>query len=344
MQIDTELFKKNVKQLVSDLNSQTISNAMDIENIVLSLNQNLLKQINAHAPYIKKKVKITNQIVTNKEILEARRIKRRAENKFRKTRLEADKYNLKIARKKLVKIVQNSRNKFFQDKFSKHKNNIKQTYKIINQLLDKNNDKIFPAHTDEKNLAERFAHFYSEKVELIRNSLSNNTSTIFKDNINIKTRMNKFNPVSEDEILNIITKLADKQSVLDPLPCSLFKLCKLELLPLIHKLINSSLELGYFPNCLKINVITPIIKSKRLDSNILNHFRPVSELTLISKIYEKCALQQLMEHLCNNDLFCKFQSAYRSDHSCETALMKIYDDVIKHLTPTTYVVMVFSGF
>ena len=51
-----------------------------------------------------------------------------------------------------------------------------------------------------------------------------------------------------------------------------------------------------------------------------------------------------MDHLHINNLYCKLQSAYRPDHSCETALMKIYDDVSKYISPTTYVVIVFLDF
>ena len=342
-QINTECFKKDIKEVMRNLLIHSISNTDSLDSFLESINENLLTQINIHAPCTKKRLKITNHIVTNKNILEARRVKRRAENKYRKSRSERDKINLKNTRKNLVKIVERSRNKFFQDKFLKYKNNIKETYRIINQLLDKNNEKIFPSHNNEKDLAGRFAHFYKEKVEKIRTSLSSPKNNMFKDNSHI-THLTKFKPVTEEDILTIITNLENKQSVLDPIPCSLFKLCKTELSPLFHKIINASFQLGFFPTHLKISNITPLLKSKRLDSELLNSYRPVNSLTIISKIYEKCALKQLMDHLRINNLYCKLQSAYRPNHSCETALMKIYDDVSKYLSPTTYVVIVFLDF
>ena len=81
-----------------------------------------------------------------------------------------------------------------------------------------------------------------------------------------------------------------------------------------------------------------------MDSELLNSYRPVSNLTIISKIFEKCVLKQLSQHLELNNLFCKFQSAYRPGHSCETALMKIYDDTLKFLSPTSYAILVFLDF
>ena len=136
--------------------------------------------MNTHAPSVKKKIRITKHIVRTKEIQEARRGKRKAERKFKKSDLEVDKNNLIVARKHLNKVVEQSRNKFFIDKFSKHRKNIKQTYKIINELLDKNQDNIFPTHSDEIILAKRFAEFYREKVEKIRSSFCTSVPQMFE--------------------------------------------------------------------------------------------------------------------------------------------------------------------
>ena len=35
-----------------------------------------------------------------------------------------------------------------------------------------------------------------------------------------------------------------------------------------------------------------------------------------------------MEHCCNNDLLPDYQSAYREGYSCETALVKIFNDIL----------------
>ena len=43
---------------------------------------------------------------------------------------------------------------------------------------------------------------------------------------------------------------------------------------------------------------------------------------------EKIVSSQLIEHLAANDLLEPLQSAYRSGHSTETALLKVHDDII----------------
>ena len=68
----------------------------------------LSDEINTQAPKVKKSIKLTKHIVVNTEIKTARRRKRRAERKFKKTRSESDKEILKVAKKELNNIVTTS--------------------------------------------------------------------------------------------------------------------------------------------------------------------------------------------------------------------------------------------
>ena len=70
-----------------------------------------------------------------------------------------------------------------------------------------------------------------------------------------------------------------------------------EIVPLITKIVNTSLESGLVPNELKIAVIKPLLKQNGLDSNVLKNYRPVSNLPFVSKVIEKVVLDQLQTHL-----------------------------------------------
>ena len=65
---------------------------------------------------------------------------------------------------------------------------------------------------------------------------------------------------------------------------------------------------------------------------------------MLSKVFEKCILKQLNDHLQKNGLYASYQSAYRPFHSCESALMKQYCDVLEDLTSESYVIMTFLDF
>ena len=96
----------------------------------------------------------------------------------------------------------------------------------------------------------------------------------------------------------------------------------------ITEIINESLSLGTVPASFKHAVVTPLIKKPTLDPDVLSNFRPVSNLPFISKILEKVVYCQINKHLQDNDLLEKYQSAYKKIHNTETALLKIFNDLL----------------
>ena len=63
--------------------------------------------------------------------------------------------------------------------------------------------------------------------------------------------------------------------------------------------------------------------------NDYKNYRPVSNVPFLSKLIEKIALDRVNDHICNSNLSQKFQSAYRSGHSTETALLRVKSDIMK---------------
>ena len=91
------------------------------------------------------------------------------------------------------------------------------------------------------------------------------------------------------------------------------------------------MSLHYFPDVLKKACVTPLIKNESLDYDNIKNFRPVSNLPFLGKIIEKCVFLQINTYLCENSLYSYSQSAYRSSYSCETALVKIHNDILSIL-------------
>ena len=56
-------------------------------------------------------------------------------------------------------------------------------------------------------------------------------------------------------------------------------------------------------------------KTTSFDPNVLKHFRPVSDLPVVSKLIEKLVLDQHFRHLDYNNLWHTFQLVYRPKHS-----------------------------
>lgn len=117
---------------------------------------------------------------------------------------------------------------------------------------------------------------------------------------------------------------------LDPIPTKFVKdQCQEALIPSITKIVNESLSTGICPSIFKNALVKPLLKKPSLDTNILKNYRPVSNLSFISKLIEKCVIKQLQDHLEKNNLSEVYQSAYRSGHSTETALLKVSNDILR---------------
>ena len=66
-----------------------------------------------------------------------------------------------------------------------------------------------------------------------------------------------------------------------------------------------------------------------LDPEILKNYKPVSNLHYISKLIEKVVADQIDLHLKNNDMLDPYQSGYRKQHSTETAMLNITNDMLQ---------------
>ena len=59
-----------------------------------------------------------------------------------------------------------------------------------------------------------------------------------------------------------------------------------------------------------------------------SNYRLVSNLPFLSKVVEKCVLLRFSEHCERHELMPDYQSAYGANYSCETALVRIMDDIL----------------
>jgi len=71
-----------------------------------------------------------------------------------------------------------------------------------------------------------------------------------------------------------------------------------------------------------------MLKKAGLDARQLKNYRPVSNLSFLSKLLERSVQVRLQVFLDNNDMLPASQSAYRRFHSTETAVLKVYNDLL----------------
>ena len=119
------------------------------------------------------------------------------------------------------------------------------------------------------------------------------------------------------DLRKLVQGSASVSCMLDPAPTRLLKESAVLdcVLPHMLHVVNESLGSSVVPACLKMAVITPILKKPSLCVNSLKNFHPISNLPFLGKVIEKVVAAQLSSHLSSHGIHDPMQSAYRPGHS-----------------------------
>lgn len=132
------------------------------------------------------------------------------------------------------------------------------------------------------------------------------------------------------EVVNIITNLkCESAPGWDNIPTKFIKLCKFLLAPVISHLTNLCFQSGTFPSPLKKSLVTPVYKSGRRDD--VNNYRPISVLTVISKIVEKIINTRLINYLNKLNILSNSQYGFRQKKSTEDAVLALTSLITEQL-------------
>ena len=78
---------------------------------------------------------------------------------------------------------------------------------------------------------------------------------------------------------------------------------------------------------MKTAYVTLIIKKHNLDKSILSNYRPISNLSTLSKTIERVVARQLNSYLHENLILNPYQSAYTTHKSTETTMINIFNHI-----------------
>jgi len=91
---------------------------------------------------------------------------------------------------------------------------------------------------------------------------------------------------------------------------------------------NKCMTTGEFPDSWKIDHITPIPKVHSPSSSF--EYRPISVLSVLSKLLEKVMYHRVYSCLTEHNLIDKRQYGFRENHLTELAITTIYDELLRN--------------
>ena len=301
------------------------------------INKTLSALLESHAP-LKTKVVNTKPKVPwyNEKTSAAKKLRRKAERKWKKTKKLSDFKHFKMAKNYATHQMRKTRREYYTSFIEENSSNQEKLFRATKKLLSEKKDELmFPGYADKSVLVNDIGKYFASKIEKRIRANVDSAGVNVDEFVRITTPIEitpptSFKALSESEVHALIERSAKTTCALDPVPASLLVNCLDELIPIITIMINTSLATGHFPDDWKRVLVKPLLKKAGSDS-MFENLRPVSNLQFVSKLTERAVFEQTHAHMTNCDLYPPMQSAYRKCHSTETALLKVQNDIFMNM-------------
>ena len=172
----------------------------------------------------------------------------------------------------------------------------------------------------------------SDKAKLFTENFSLNSNLddsgvslpVFPSRTNLKLHNISVTPKMVKKV--IMNLDLSKASGPDCIPVVVLKKCEPELSDILAELFNKCLKESCFPDCWKVSSVVPVFKNVTERSTAKN-YRPVSLLSVVSKVFEKLVKNRIVDHLEKCGLFSDFQYSFRSCRSTADLLTVVSDRI-----------------
>ena len=188
-------------------------------------------------------------------------------------------------------------------------------WRIANSVLNKGKSVTPPLFNGPEVLSSA-----SDKAKLFAKNFSKNSNLddsgiclpVFPSRTNLKLHNISITPKM---VKKVITNLdSSKASGPDCIVVVVRKNCEPELSYILAKLFNKYLKESCFPDCWKVSSVVSVFKNVGERSTAKN-YRPLSLLSVVSKVFEKLVNNRIVDHLEKCGLFSDFQYGFRSSRS-----------------------------
>ena len=209
-----------------------------------------------------------------------------------------------------------------------NKDNPKKMWQTVNRVLEGSSKSTMPASlniegrklTNEGVIVEALNHHFVSIGPKLASKIEQNVNDDPLKHIDNEPNTMRLPPVDDNYVHKAIKKLKNgKAPGPDKIPTMLIK----DAMDLICKpltiVFNSSLQKGMFPDVWKLARVTPIFKTG--SKSEANNYRPISVISVLSRILEKVVHDQVYEYLKINNVLTKSQSAFQK--LCSTIMSLI---------------------
>jgi hypothetical protein len=346
---DVEATNKNLNQIDWEEWWETIreNNSNDIfKDLHQIITKNIVTTTKKTSRREPRKPWVSNNTIKLKQKLE---IKRRKFLKTRTVTAEINYTNLVSAYKKSQR---NDSQNYYKNKLQLAQSNSKKVWDVINEVLERKvtnsagnsmqflqiENKKLESKTD---ISNGFNQYYKEMAPKLAKTIEKPEKPYnhFLQNVSKPTEIFNLESTNEDSVMEIISSLTPKTSSgFDKISNKLLKIIAPNIVAPLTKAINKSIHEGVFPQILKTAKLQPLHKSG--DRALPSNYRPISQLSSISKVLEKTATKQFTAHLNRENIISSKQFGFRKQHSTIHPLLITRDFIEKSRNLGNFTILV----
>ena len=256
----------------------------------------------------------------------------------------------KFHRNKIKHEIEKAEREFYTKLLNASKGNMRKTWSILKTIINKkrsnriqtefkNGDCII---NDKSTIAEKFNGFFTNIGPNLAAKIPNQSGSPLNYMGNRIDESIFLKPMGIAELEEILGSLKKGAPGYDGVGKDILFIS----LPFIsHSLLhilNLSLAQGIFPDELKIANIIPLFKAE--DPMLFNNYRPVSLLSIFSKIFEKMMYKRLVEFLEKQQILYSKQFGFRKKHSTYMPIMLLVDKLVRAMEKGEFVLGIFLDF
>ena len=253
--------------------------------------------------------------------------------------------------KRLVsKRIKQERRHYYNIQLAESQKEPKLYWNTIKEIIGRANSYPYPDYfivndhpmNDSKVIANQFNEFFINVGPQLENKMADSsiTHTHYLEESNQHSIF--IEPTTEDEINGVFKILKNSAAGYDGYNRTIIAIIfHIVLKPLVH-IINLSLLSGTVPKEIKLAKVKPLFKGD--NPHLLNNYRPISILPILSKFFEKIMHKRIYRFLNSHNYLYNFQFGFREKHSTELALVALNHTITSSFNNNQIILGIFLDF
>lgn len=188
---------------------------------------------------------------------------------------------------------------------------------------------------DPKTLANELNQFFVNSITELNSSIPTRP---FTDRICNFNEWHSFELINMGQLMSILSRIK-KKSGMDNVNIDVLRDSIESLGEDFLSIVNESLASGYCPVEWRKTTVVPIPKVQK--PKVAEDLRPVNTIPIIDKVMQCIVREQLQTHIDDNNILTDFQSAFRSNHSCQTVINLILSEWKREVGDGKVIIAVF---